>query len=136
MRPDPTLEDELARIRRVAWRMDALVMIPGTNYSLGLDNILGLIPVVGDAMAIAPSIWIVHRAHKIGATPGAIAVMILNLIADFVIGSIPIIGDAFDVIYNANIRNYRLLERNLAERAARARPVRPDAPQIEALPGS
>lgn len=125
MRPDPTLDDELARIRRVAWRMDALVMIPGTNYSLGLDNILGLVPVVGDALALAPSIWIVHRAYRIGASPGALAFMVANLVADVLIGSIPIVGDLFDIAYNANIRNYRLLERNLTERANRARPVGP-----------
>lgn len=114
---------ELARIRRVAWRMDALFYIPGTNLSVGLDNLVGLIPVVGDAAAIAPSVWIVWRAKQLGATPGALAFMVSNLVVDFAIGSIPIAGDIFDVAYNANIRNYRLLEKNLGRVASEARDV-------------
>jgi|TARA_B110000503_G_scaffold78680_1_gene120961 hypothetical protein len=114
---------ELARLRRVAWRMDALFYIPRTNYSVGLDNLLGLIPVVGDVATAAPSAWIIWRAYKLGATPGALAYMVSNMTVDIVIGSIPIIGDIFDVAYNANIRNYRLLEKNLANTAARARDI-------------
>lgn len=117
------LDAELARIKRVAWRMDALFFIPRTNLSVGLDNILGLVPVVGDALALGPSVWIIWRAHKLGATPGALAYMSLNLLADVVIGSVPVAGDVFDVWYNANIRNVRLLEKNLAKRAERARAV-------------
>ncbi len=120
------IDTELARIRRVAWRMDALFFVPGTNFTLGLDNLLGLIPVIGDAAALGPSVWIVWKARRLGATPGAIAYMAGNLALDFLIGSIPIVGDIFDVIYNANIRNYRLLERNLARVAAQARDVSVD----------
>jgi len=65
----------------------------------------------------------IHRAHKMGATPGTIAYMSLNTTLDFLIGSIPIAGDIFDVLYNANLRNYRALERNLNQRTARAREV-------------
>ncbi|QQA41378.1 DUF4112 domain-containing protein [Pelagovum pacificum] len=128
-----TLEEELTRIRRVAWRMDAICYVPGTNLSLGLDNLFGLIPVVGDALSLAPSIWMIHHAHKIGATPGAIAYMIANLVVDVLIGSVPLIGDLFDIAYNANIRNYRLLEKNLARRAERARVVVPVPPAALAV---
>jgi hypothetical protein len=50
--------------------------------------------------------------------------MSLNLVADLLIGSIPIAGDIFDVLCNANLRNYRLLENNLNKKAARAKLVR------------
>ena len=119
-----TLDEDLARLRKVAWRMDAIFYIPGTRISVGLDNILGLIPVVGDAAALAPSLWLIWQARRLGATPGALAYMCFNTLLDLVIGSIPIVGDIFDVLYNANIRNYRALERNLERRAARAMPVR------------
>lgn len=124
MNMEQNLDHELARLRKVAWRMDALFYIPRTNISVGLDNILGLIPVVGDLAALAPSIWLIWKARQLGATPGAIAYMCFNTTLDFVIGSIPVAGDIFDVLYNANIRNYRALERNLNLRAARAAPVR------------
>jgi hypothetical protein len=103
--------------------MDALFTIPGTRVSVGLDNILGLIPVVGDIAAAIPSIWMIHRAHKIGATPGAVAYMAFNTALDLVIGMIPIVGDIFDVLYNANLRNYNALEVNLNRRTARAKHV-------------
>jgi hypothetical protein len=124
MNIEQDLDYELARLRRVAWRMDALIYIPRTNISVGLDNILGLVPVVGDVATLAPGAWMVWKAHKLGATPGALAYMIGNLVVDVVIGSIPVIGDAFDVLYNANIRNYRALERNLNRNAASAKEVR------------
>lgn len=117
------IDEELRRLRKVAMRMDALFYIPRTRITIGLDNIIGLVPVVGDVASVLPSIWMIHRAHKIGATPGAVAYMALNTTLDLVIGSIPIVGDIFDVVYNANLRNYAALEANLNKRAARAREV-------------
>jgi hypothetical protein len=114
---EQNIDDELRRLREIAWRMDALFYIPKTNFSVGLDNILGLIPVIGDVATMAPSIWMIWKARKLGATPGAIAYMVSNLLTDMVVGSIPLIGDIFDVAYNANIRNYRLLEKNLNRQA-------------------
>ena len=123
------IDDELKRLRDIAWRMDALFYIPKTNLSVGLDNILGLIPVVGDVATMAPSVWMIWKARKLGATPGAIAYMTSNLLTDMLIGSIPLIGDIFDVAYNANIRNYRLLEKNLNKRADSAAEVFEPSPR-------
>ena len=118
------IDSELAHLRKVAWRMDALFYIPRTRVSIGLDNILGLVPVAGDVLTIGPSIYIIWKSYKLGATPGALAYMIGNTTLDLLIGSIPVIGDIFDVVYNANIRNYRALEANLNKKAARAMSVR------------
>ena len=119
------INTELEKLKIVARRLDALFRIPGTRLTVGLDNILGLLPVIGDAAAMAPAIWLVWKARQLGATPGAIAFMILNLLVDLVIGSIPVIGDVFDIAYNANIRNIRLLERNINTRAEKAQAVQP-----------
>ena len=118
------IDDDLRQLRIVAMRMDALFTIPGTRVTVGLDNILGLVPLVGDLLALAPSVWIIYRARQIGATPGTIAYMSLNTALDFFIGSVPVIGDLFDLLYNANLRNYAALETNLYRRSARAREVR------------
>ncbi|MEY1555267.1 DUF4112 domain-containing protein [Yoonia sp. R2331] len=123
MNIEQDLDFELARLRKTARRMDALFYIPRTRISIGFDNLLGLIPVVGDLMALIPGLWMVWKARKLGATPGALAYMLSNLAVDFFVGMIPIFGDIFDVLYNANIRNYRALERNLNHRAAGARMV-------------
>lgn len=119
------LDDELENLRRIARQLDALFTIPGTRITIGIDNLLGFLPVIGDIAALAPAAWLVWKARQLGATPGAQMVMFLNLVIDVVVGSIPIFGDAFDILYNANIRNVRLLEANLAKRTERARTVTP-----------
>ena len=119
------IELELEKLRLAARRLDALFRIPGTRLTVGIDNLLGFIPVIGDAAALAPALWLVWRARQLGATPGAQIVMLGNLAIDLVVGSIPVIGDLFDIAYNANIRNVRLLEVNLRKRASRAQPVNP-----------
>ncbi len=123
MNIEQDLDYELEKLRKLAWRMDALFYIPRTKISIGLDNIVGLIPVVGDTAALVPSLYMIYRAHKLGATPGALAYMMFNTLMDLVIGSIPIAGDIFDILYNANIRNYRALERNLNKQSLDARVV-------------
>lgn len=117
------IDQDLAQLHKVAMRMDALFTIPRTRITVGLDNILGLVPIIGDLLSIAPSVWMIRRAHQMGATPGTIAYMSLNTALDFLIGSIPVAGDIFDVLYNANLRNYAALETNLNRRAARAKTV-------------
>ena len=124
MNIEQNIDLELARLRKVAWRMDALFYIPRTNISVGLDNIVGLVPVVGDALTALPSLWLIYEARKLGASPGTLAYMMLNTILDLFVGMVPVIGDIFDVVYNANIRNYRALERNLNKKAAHAKTVR------------
>ena len=118
------IDSELARLRRLAWRMDALFTIPRTHITVGLDNIVGLVPVVGDALTALPGLWMILRARQLGASPGTLAYMIFNTVLDFAIGVIPVVGDLFDVLYNANIRNYRALERSVNANAARAKEVR------------
>ena len=123
MNIEQNIDDELARLRKLAWRMDALFFIPRTNISVGLDNIVGLVPVVGDTLTALPSAWMITRAYHLGASPGTLAYMALNTVLDLFIGMIPVVGDIFDVVYNANIRNYRALERSLNRNAGDAQEV-------------
>lgn len=120
MNIEQDIDYELARLRRIAYRMDALLLLPGTRITIGLDTLLGLIPVVGDALASLPALWTIRQAHRLGASPGTLAYMALNTALDFALGLIPVVGDIFDALYNANIRNFNALERNLEARAARA----------------
>lgn len=126
MNIEQDIDFELKKLRKIAWRMDAIFYIPRTNISVGLDNIFGLIPVIGDTAALIPSVYLIYKARQLGATPGAVAYMVGNTVLDLVIGSIPIVGDLFDMIYNSNIRNYRALEANLEKKAARARELHGD----------
>jgi hypothetical protein len=99
----------LARIDRLSQLLDTAVTIPGTNIRFGADALIGLVPGIGDAVTTAMSAWIVYEAHQLGAPGHLLARMIGNVALDGVIGAVPLAGDAFDVMWRANRRNYRLL---------------------------
>ena len=96
--------------------------VPGTDISLGLDAVFGLIPGLGDVAGAALSGYIVLAAARLGASKAVVGRMLVNIAADTVIGSVPLLGDLFDVAWQSNVRNAALLERHLADpaRATRA----------------
>ena len=79
--------------------------VPGTRFSFGWDSIIGLIPGVGDTLALAPSAYLVWKAHQLGVPRSTLARMAANSGIDFAVGTIPILGDVFDALYKANRRN-------------------------------
>lgn len=112
-RPVHSLKDEaVARnLERVAWLMDRALMIPGTKISVGLDALLGLLPVGGDVVTGIVQAGLVVIALRQYKVPRSIAArMMANVLLDIAVGSIPILGDLFDVGFKANTRNIRLLE--------------------------
>lgn len=101
----------LKRLNRLAWLLDNSVEVPIVRYRIGLDAIIGLVPVLGDVVGMIISSYIVAQALRLGASKTTIVRMIGNIILEGVIGSIPIIGDLFDAVFKANVRNVRLLNR-------------------------
>lgn len=49
------------RLRRLAWLLDSSIRIPGTRWSVGIDALIGLVPVLGDAAAVILSSYIVDH---------------------------------------------------------------------------
>ena len=96
--------------------LDARWKVPGTSIRFGVDAIVGLFPVLGDAATGIASLYIVMRAREHGAGNGVIARMLGNVALDTIVGSIPILGSIFDVYFKANKRNIRLLKRHLDRR--------------------
>jgi len=105
---DPTAV--LDRLHRLSYYLDDLVPIPGTNYRIGLDPLLGLLPVVGDAPTTALSAYVVAEAAALGVPRETLARMTITLLLDATVGSLPLVGDAFDAVWKANARNVRLLD--------------------------
>ena len=103
-------EERLLRLRILGERLDESIKIPGTNYKIGLDPIIGTIPVIGDLIGGVLSTYILYSGIKMGASPKIVAQMATNIALEFAIGSIPIVGDVFDVIWKANIKNIELIE--------------------------
>jgi Domain of unknown function (DUF4112) len=106
-----TREQRLARLDAIAKLLDIAFIVPGTKIRYGIDGIIGLIPVVGDIIATALSLWLVREARALGAPWHVTARMLGNVALDGVVGMVPLAGDAFDVMFRANIRNVRLLRR-------------------------
>jgi hypothetical protein len=106
-----TREQRLARLDALAKLLDVAFILPGTNIRYGIDGIIGLIPVIGDIITTAISLWLVREARALGAPWHVTARMLGNVALDGVVGMVPLVGDAFDVMFRANIRNVRLLRR-------------------------
>ena len=108
---DLTRDQRLARLEALAKLLDVAFILPGTNIRYGIDGIIGLIPIVGDIVATALSLWLVREARALGAPWHVTARMLANVAVEGTVGMVPIAGDAFDVMFRANIRNMRLLRR-------------------------
>jgi hypothetical protein len=106
-----TREQRLARLEAIAKLLDIAFILPGTKIRYGVDGIIGLIPVVGDIIATALSLWVVREARALGAPWHLTARMLGNVAVQGVVGAVPVAGDAFDVLFRANMRNARLLRR-------------------------
>jgi Domain of unknown function (DUF4112) len=108
---DLSYEQRLARFEALAKLLDIAFILPGTKIRYGIDGILRLIPVIGDLVATAFSLWLVREARELGAPWHVTARMLGNVAVDGVVGMVPFAGDAFDVLFRANMRNVRLLRR-------------------------
>jgi hypothetical protein len=121
-------------LEKLAWLMDHAIPIPGTKFRVGLDAILGLLPVGGDLLTGLIQSGLVLTALKHYRVPKAVAArMAANVLLDIAVGSIPLIGDVFDMGFKANTRNIKLLDevRGLQKRGE---PV-PAAPSVWYLVG-
>lgn len=107
----------LRRTRTVARILDESARVPGTNFRIGIDPVLGILPVSGDIVAALSSFYIVFEAARIGVPPRTLGLMGLNIAVDVVGGSIPVLGTLFDAVWKANIRNVALLEEQIQKRA-------------------
>jgi Domain of unknown function (DUF4112) len=104
-------EQRLARLDALAKLLDVAFILPGTNVRYGIDGLIGLIPVIGDIITTAISLWLVREARALGAPWHLTMRMLGNVALDGVVGAVPLIGDAFDVMFRANVRNVKLLRR-------------------------
>jgi len=106
-----TREQRFARIDALAKLLDVAFVLPGTKVRYGIDGLIGLVPIVGDLITTAISLWIVREARALGAPKYLVARMLANVALDGVVGIVPFVGDAFDVMFRANMRNIRILKR-------------------------
>lgn len=113
----PPSVDEVAlnRMEAVAHVLDESIQIPGTDTSVGIDPILGALPVAGDLASAGISLYIVAESANLGVSYTTLLQMVGNISIDVVGGSIPIVGTLFDLFWKANKRNVEHALEELAE---------------------
>ncbi|MDR6145926.1 hypothetical protein QE363_001719 [Sphingomonas sp. SORGH_AS870] len=101
------------RIEAMERLLERVVVLPGINRPIGLDVMLGLVPVIGDIAAAALGSYIIWEARNLGLSRFQMARMMANVGFDAVLGFVPLIGDAADVLFRSNTRNLRIIRKHL-----------------------
>ncbi|CAG8539072.1 3965_t:CDS:2 [Ambispora gerdemannii] len=86
-------------------------------FSIGLDPLLGLLPVIGDFMGTFLSLMLVKTARQADLPTIIVSKMMVNVCIDFMMGLIPLLGDLADYVYKCNTRNADILHEYLEDRA-------------------
>lgn len=118
-RPE-AVDTPLGQLEALAWILDSSIPVPGTRCRVGLDAVIGLVPVVGDIIGAALSTYILFMASRQGVPRVTLLRMGFNITLEAVVGLIPIAGDLFDFAWKANRRNVELLRAHIQD-PARAR---------------
>lgn len=130
----------LQSVKRKAYRLDLQLSLCGLR--LGWAGIIGLIPWIGDVIAMLLAMQLLNKADQIegGLPPSLRRRMKTNIAMDFGIGLIPIVGDFINVLYKCNLRNFVMLEQHLVQKYEKlavpvqnAEEVRPAAPYPAAM---
>ena len=105
----------------IAWAMDEVISIPGTNVKIGLDPIMGLLPGGGDFASGAVGCISLIEAMRRGIPMGAMWKITGNILVNAGFGSVPIIGDIFSLMFRSNSRNRDLINEHLQQAIAEGR---------------
>jgi hypothetical protein len=111
--PDPQGSAQVSElVRKLVRLMDDAFVIPGTNFRIGWDSILGFIlPGAGDALTAVSQVALLIAAVRARAPGIVLARMVLNVGVDALFGSVPLVGDLFDAGFKANRKNLELIDR-------------------------
>ncbi len=101
------------RIELMEFVLERAFVLPGTSRRVGLDAIIGLVPVIGDVITAAMGAWIVWEARSLGLSRWQLARMSANIGIDMVLGAVPFVGDAFDLLFRSNSLNLTIIRKHL-----------------------
>lgn len=102
-----------ARVVAMEKLLERSLVIPGINMPVGLDALVGLVPVLGEVVTAAMGAYIVWEARNLGLPKWKLARMGANVLFDTAIGAIPLIGDAADFLFRSNTKNLKILLKHL-----------------------
>lgn len=112
-----------ARVTAIEKLLERSFVIPGVNMPVGLDALIGLIPVLGDIVTTAMGAYIIWEARNLGMSKWKLARMGANVLFDTAIGAIPVVGDAADLVFRSNTKNLKLILRHIDKHHPEARVI-------------
>lgn len=101
------------RIEALERLLEGIVDVPVLGRKVGLDALLGLVPVAGDVIAAVLGLYLVWEARNLGMPRWQLWRMAGNVGVDTLIGAVPVAGDLFDFLYRSNTRNLKIVRRHL-----------------------
>jgi hypothetical protein len=107
-------------VRGLAWLLDDSIPVGG-GHRVGADGVASFIPGVGDAAGLVAGMVVVLAGIAAGVSIPTTLRMMLNVAVDTIVGAVPFLGSMFDLVFKSNTRNLRLIEADLADRAATRR---------------
>lgn len=103
------------RVEAMEAMLEGLFVIPGTNFRVGLDALLGILPVGGAVIAGAFGSWLVWEARNLGMPKSTFVRMAGNIAFDTALGAIPVVGTVSDMFFRSNTRNLKIIRQWLDE---------------------
>ena len=103
--------EALIQAQKLANLTDSKIRVPFLGIRLGLDFLVGLIPVVGDIIMVGVSLSIVGMAKSMQVPRALLIAMLKNIAIDFLLGLMPFVGDLADLFYKSNQKNVRIIEK-------------------------
>jgi hypothetical protein len=119
------LGQRLRRIAMITKITDTAVTVPGTDVKIGLDAVVGAVPLAGDLVMGAVALVLINDARHLGVPRADLVRMLRNTALDTAIGAIPFIGDLFDIVYRSNERNLMLIEKHVGRIDAKMMDITP-----------
>lgn len=114
------IDAAVLRVEALARLMDSAFEIPGTKFRMGLDGLIGLVPVLGDFVSSLISSYIVWEAKNLGVSKFTLSRMMGNVAIDTLVGIVPLAGDVFDMAFKSNMKNLNLLRKHLEKNGYKA----------------
>lgn len=112
-----------ARVTAMEKLLERSFVIPGVNMPIGLDVLVGLVPVLGEIVTTAMGAYVIWEARNLGLPKWKLARMGLNVLFDTAVGAIPLVGDAADVLFRSNTKNLKIILKHIDKHHPEARVI-------------
>lgn len=108
-----TVRTKEEQAEAIARALDDIIILPGVGFRMGVDPFLGLIPVIGDALATLLGGTILVFARQLDVPWDIVARMAFNQWKNGLLGAVPFIGDGYSFFFKSNAVNTALLLRTI-----------------------